>query len=186
MTSSGLAMPAAGQIVEHGPPGGLALAAHVLDRQHHLLPVAADAERDQQRDGGGLAIEPDLDHGAVEDQPDDVLAGEIALLPGLPGRAGPLPGAADHVLADVALEQLGQRPAHPAGVHPGEIGLGDQRLGAVAEPLVGRQQRALPFLLARLVGQPARGTDSFSGPKVVTSWRGRWPWRRPFEIAPRS
>jgi hypothetical protein len=42
-----------------------------------------------------------------------------------------LPGAADHVLADVALEQLGERPAHAAGVHAGEIGLGDQRLGAV-------------------------------------------------------
>ena len=79
---------------------------------------------------------------------------QIALLPGLPGRAGSLPGAADHVLADVALEQPGERAAYPAGVHPGEIGLGDQRLGAVGEPLVGRQKCALPLLLAGLVGQP--------------------------------
>ena len=76
------------QIVEHGPPGGFGLAAHVLDREHHLLAVAADAEDNQQRDGGGLAIQPHLDHGAVEDQPHDVVAGQIALLPGLPGRRG--------------------------------------------------------------------------------------------------
>jgi hypothetical protein len=41
--------------------------------------------------GRGLAIEPDFDHGAVEDQAEDVVAGEITLLPGLPGGAGPLP-----------------------------------------------------------------------------------------------
>ena len=94
---------------------------------------------------------------AVEDQADDVLAGEITLLPGHPGRASSLPGAADDVLADVALEQLGQRPAHAARVHPGEIGLGDQGFGALAEPLVGRQQRAVPFPLARLVSQAGPG-----------------------------
>jgi len=120
-------------------PRGRALATHVLDGEHHLLAVAADAERDQQRDGGGLAIQTNLDHRAVENQPDNVVASEITLLPGLPGRAGLLPGAADDVLANVAFEQLGQRPTHAAGVHAGEIGLGDQRLGPAAEPLVGRQ-----------------------------------------------
>ena len=94
------------KVVEHLPPSGLTLAAHVLDREHHLLAVAADAECDQQRDGRGLLVEADLDHRAVEDQPDDVIAGKITLLPALPGRAGPLPGAADHILADVAGEQL--------------------------------------------------------------------------------
>jgi hypothetical protein len=54
----------------------------------------------------------------------------------------------------VAGEQAGQRPAHPAGVHPGQVDLGDQRLGAMAEPLVSRQQRALPFALARRIAQP--------------------------------
>jgi hypothetical protein len=51
------------------------------------------------------------------------------------------------------FEQLGQRPAHPAGVHAGQIGLGDQRLGAPAEPLIGRQKRTLPLLLACFVVQ---------------------------------
>jgi hypothetical protein len=30
------------------------------------------------------------------------------------------------------------------------------------------------------------GTESVSGPKVVTNWRGRCPCRRPSELAPRS
>jgi hypothetical protein len=145
------------EILQHRPPGGLALAAQVPDRQHHLLAVAADAERDQQRDGGGLAIQANLDHRAVEDQPDDVVAGEITPLPGLPGRARSLPGAADHVLADVTLEQPGEGPAHAARVHPGEIRLGDQGFGAEREPFVGRQQRAPPFLLTALVGEPRPG-----------------------------
>lgn len=47
-----------------------------------FLAVAADPEHDQERDGGRLAIEPDLDHGAIQDQPHDVLIAQIALLPG--------------------------------------------------------------------------------------------------------
>src|SRR4029434_2303675 len=62
--------------------------------------------------------------------------------------------AADHVLADVALEQPGERPAHAAGIHAREIGLGDQSFGAVAEPFVSGQQRAVPFPLAGLLGEP--------------------------------
>jgi hypothetical protein len=181
----GSAEPTAGQVVQHGAPRGLAFAAHVLDGENHLLAVAADTERDQQRDGRGLAIEPHLDHRPIEDQADDVVAGEITRLPRLPGRAGPLPGAADHVLADVALEQLGQRPTHAAGVHAGEIGLGDQRLGPAAEPLVGRQQRALPLLLASFAGQPrprhrerqrAEGGDQLARPvPVAATVRDRAP-----------
>ena len=48
------------ELLEHGPPGGFAFTAHVTDRKHHLLPVAADTEHDQQRDRAGLAVEPDL------------------------------------------------------------------------------------------------------------------------------
>ena len=76
------------QIVEHGSPGGFTLTAHVLDREHHLLAVAADAEGNQERDRGRLAIEPDLDHGAVQDQADDVVAGQITFLPDLPRPSG--------------------------------------------------------------------------------------------------
>ena len=36
------------EIVEHRPPSGFALAAHVLDREDHLLAVTADAEHNQQ------------------------------------------------------------------------------------------------------------------------------------------
>ena len=52
-----------------------------------------------------LRSEPHLDDGAVENQPDDVVTDEIALLPGFPGRPGSLPRAADNVLTDVAGEQ---------------------------------------------------------------------------------
>jgi hypothetical protein len=69
--------PAAGQVLQHGPPSSRALAAQVPDREHHLLAVAPNTEGDQQRDGGGLAIEPHPDHRAVEDQPHEVVAGEI-------------------------------------------------------------------------------------------------------------
>ena len=48
----------------------------------------------------------------------------------------------------------GERAARPARVHTGEVDLGNQGFGAVAEPLVSGQQRALPFLLTTLVGQP--------------------------------
>ena len=57
----------------------------------------------------------------------------------------------------MALEQLGERPARPAGVHPGEVDLGDQGFGAMGEPLVGGQERALPLLLASLVDEASTG-----------------------------
>src|ERR671918_1234941 len=44
------------QIVEDGTSGGLALATHVLDREHHLLAITADPEPDPQGDGRGLAV----------------------------------------------------------------------------------------------------------------------------------
>jgi hypothetical protein len=55
----------------------------------------------------------------------------------------------------MATEQAGQRAPDPAAVHPGEIGLGKQRLGAMAQPPVGRQERALPLPLAGRVAQSA-------------------------------
>ena len=141
------------QIVEDGPPSGFTLTTHVLDAEHDLLAVAADPEHDQQRDGGRFAIEPDLDQGAVQNQADNVVTSKIALLPSCPGRLGAVPSAADSILADAAGEQGLERSTYPAGVDAGEVNRGDQQLGAPAEPLVGRQQPALPLLLARLVVQ---------------------------------
>src|SRR6188472_1298294 len=123
-------------------------------------------------------IQANLDHRAVEDQPDNVIVAKVTPLPSLPGRAGLLPGAADDILADVAFEQLGKRPAHPAGVRPGEVGLGDQRLGPATEPLVGRQKRALPLLLARRIvqtsprhrqAQRAEGGDQLARPVAMAA-----------------
>ena len=79
-------------------------------------------------------------------------------------------------LPTLAGEQAAQRTAHPAGVHPGEIGLGDQSLGTMAEPLVGRQERALPFTLSRSIVQPgarhrqlqrAEGRDQLAWPTAM-------------------
>src|SRR5688500_10540943 len=144
------------QIVEHGAPSGFGLTAHVPNGEHHLLAVAADPERDQQRDGGRSAIEPDLDHGAIENQPHDVVSSQIAPLPGLPGGAGLVPSTTDGILADAAGKQGLEGPAHPTGVDAGEVDPGDQQLGAPAQAPVGRQQCALPLALAGLVVREPR------------------------------
>lgn len=75
------------------PPSLLVLTAHVLDGEHHLLAVPPNPKGDQRREGGRLTIEPHLDHRVVEDQAEDVVAGEITPLSGLQGGAGP-PSAA--------------------------------------------------------------------------------------------
>jgi len=73
-----LAQPALDKIVENGAPGFAGLAAHVFDRQQHLLTVLANPEHDQEHDRGGLAVDPDPHHGAIEDQADDRLVSERA------------------------------------------------------------------------------------------------------------
>ena len=64
------------QIVEHRSPGFGRFAAHVLDREHHLLTILAHPDHHEQRDRGGLAIEPDANNRAVEDETHDGLGGE--------------------------------------------------------------------------------------------------------------
>ena len=57
---------------------------NVLDGQQHLLAVLTHAEHNQEHDRGGLAIEPDPHHGAIEDQADDRLVRQRAGIPGIP------------------------------------------------------------------------------------------------------
>src|SRR3954469_15733521 len=140
------------QVIEHGPPGRLALPAHAADGQQHLLPVPAHAEDHQQRNRGGLAVQPDPHHGAVQNEADDVLAAEVAPAPGFPVRLHLAPGAADHVLAHRAPEQRRQRPLHPPRVGPGQVGPRNQRLELARPPGVVWQHGAAPFPAAAVLG----------------------------------
>src|SRR3954451_16704516 len=72
------------EIVQDRPPGCLALAAHVLDREEHLLPILAHAQHHEKRDRGRLAVEPHPHDGAVEDEADDRLGRQVAPGPGVP------------------------------------------------------------------------------------------------------
>jgi hypothetical protein len=69
----------------------------VLDRQ---LAVLAHPDGDQQRDRGCLAVEPDVDHCAVEDQSDDRLVSQRSAVPSFPVGLYLPPHPADGVLAD--------------------------------------------------------------------------------------
>ena len=147
---------AADEVVEQCAPGRLALAAHALDRQQHLLAVGAHAERDEQRDRGCFSVEPDTRDRPVEDQPHDRLLGERARIPGVPVFLRLAPDAADHVLADRPGKHRVQRAAHAAGVGPREIGPGDQGVRRPGAALVGAQRTAAPLAgLAVLAGQPS-------------------------------
>src|SRR6185437_8726578 len=114
------------------------------------------------------------------DQPRDRLLEERAGAPGVPVTLHLAPGSADHVLADRPGEHRRQRAPHPAGVSPGQIGPGDQRIGVLGAALVGAKRRALHSLV--LPSAPisrARGTAMRVLPNVPVSVRARWPWRTP-------
>ena len=72
------------QIVENRAPGFGGFATHVLDREQHLLAVLAHANDHEQRDRRGLAIEPDANDSAVEDEPHDRLRRQRARAPEVP------------------------------------------------------------------------------------------------------
>ena len=144
---------AADQIVQEGAPRRLALATHVAQAQKNLLPVPADAQRHQHRDPGRPLVQPDLDHRAVQNDANDVVVRQIALLPGFPVALHLAPGPAYRVLADRPAEQGSQGTA---GVGSGQIGSGDQGLGPFGQPLVGRQRLVAP-LSRRTVGPDQPG-----------------------------
>ena len=141
------------QVVEHGPPRRLALAAHVA-----RPPAAPSARRGARRAPPAARCAVALRSSrtrtdrAVQDQADDVLAGQVAPAPGLPVRLHLAPGAADHVLAHRAPEQRGQRALHPARVGAGQVGAGDQRLDLPGQPGVARQRGAAPLPRAAVLG----------------------------------
>jgi hypothetical protein len=56
------------EIVEDGAPSFSTLAAHVLDREQHLLAISPHPKHDQEGDGGRLAVEPHPHHRAVENE----------------------------------------------------------------------------------------------------------------------
>jgi hypothetical protein len=100
-----LPVPALDEVVENSAPSLAGFAAHVLDGQQHLLAVLAHAENDQEHDRGGLPIEPDPHHSAVEDQPTDRFFGQRAGIPDVPIALHLAPHPAHRVLADRAAEQ---------------------------------------------------------------------------------
>jgi hypothetical protein len=117
------------EAVEERPPGGVAFAAHVLDRQEDLLAVLPDAEGDEKRDRRRFLVEPHAHDRAIKDQPDDWLFGEGTGVPGIPIALHLAPHPADRIFPHRAAKQGRQRPAYPAGVGSGEIGRGNQRIG---------------------------------------------------------
>lgn len=66
------------KVIEELAPRGGALAAHVPDGKQHLLTVAAHTYGSQNRDVRGLLVDAGLDHGAVENDANDVFIGEAA------------------------------------------------------------------------------------------------------------
>jgi site-specific DNA recombinase len=141
----GCAQATTDQIIKDAAPRRFALTPHVLHRQEHLLPVAAYAQHDQQRYGGRFPIEPDPHDRAIQDQPDDVLLGQITPVPGIPVSADLAPRPADHVFAHSPAKQRSQGPFDPAGVGSRQVGSRDQRLDLAGHAGIARQDGAMPF-----------------------------------------
>jgi hypothetical protein len=122
------------------------------------VPVVAHAEHDQEHDRGGLAVEPDPHHGAIEDQADDRLLGERAGIPRIPIAFHLPPHPAHRSLADRTAKDGRECPPHPTRIGPGKIGADNQRIGVLGSPLVSAQRRTLPLgcLALRAVEPGAR------------------------------
>src|SRR5437764_743755 len=99
----------------------------------------------RKHDCGGLPVEPDPHHGAVENQADNRLLGQRAGVPGIPIALYLAPHPAHRILADGTAKDGGERPARPTRVGSGKIGAGDQCIGLPGSPLVGPQRRAPPL-----------------------------------------
>src|SRR5271169_6723997 len=133
------------EIVEDRAPSLGALAAHLFDRQKHLLAVLAHPDDNEQRDGSGFAIEPHAHHGAVENQPHDRLIGQRAAVPCVPVALHLAPDPAHRVLADLSTKYAAKGTPHAARIGAGKIRTGDQRVGSPGAALIIPQHLALPF-----------------------------------------
>src|SRR5262245_49404528 len=114
------------EIVENGAPRRAGLAAHVLDGQQHFLTVLAHAEHDQEHDRGGLPVEPDPHHGAIQDQADDRLLGQRAGIPGIPITFHLPPHPAHRIFADRAAKDGRDGPPHPTRIRSEERRVGKE------------------------------------------------------------
>jgi len=111
------------------------------------------------------------------------LARQVPSLPALPVGLYLAPGAAHRVLADLAPEQAGQRPADTARIGAGKVSIGDDRLGPFGQPLVSLDGLAPPFLLTAIPveqadagkrhRQRAEGADKLPLPVAVAIALGR-------------
>ena len=112
------------------------------DREQHLLAVRAHADDDEQRDGGGLPVEPDAHHRAVEDQP---YAGLFLQRPGIPSVPVGLhlaPDPAHRVLADRAAEIARRaRADNSARIDAGEVADSAMRARSRGLPVMRSLQR---------------------------------------------
>src|SRR5215472_295923 len=108
-----LAQPALDEIVENGAPCLAGLAAHVLRGQQHFLAVLAHAEHDQEYDRGGLPVEPNSYHGAVQDQADDRLLGQRAGHSRHPNRLSPSATRGSPYLCRPRRQKQPRAPAAP-------------------------------------------------------------------------
>ena len=112
--------------------------------------MVRSADRSPLCDRGGLAVEPDPHHRAVEDQADDRFRGERAGIPGIPIGFHLSPHPAHGIFADRAAKHRGERPTHPTCVGAGQIGAGNKRIGLLGVLLVvlGVRQDGQKVLLA--------------------------------------
>ncbi|OCX66844.1 hypothetical protein BFP70_03975 [Thioclava sp. SK-1] len=101
--------------------GPRCLPTHILDGKQYLLSIPAQADRGQHRDVRGLVIQPGFDGGAIKVKPHDLFIGQVAGAPCIPIDLYLAPGAADHIIAHCAVEQVRQRPFDPPCIGADQI-----------------------------------------------------------------
>ena len=153
--NSGVPQPAGDEVIEHGPPGRLALPAHVR--------IASSTFCPSRRTPSTTSSE--IEVALRSSRTRTTVPSRIRRTMSSPARSRRpqasqsdlhlAPGPADHVLADRAPEQRRQRPLHPARVGPGQVGARDQRLELARPPGVARQHGAAPLPRAAVLALAA-------------------------------